>query len=224
MVTSHLLREELKHGPAREVYKLSVIKFIRSIAEETSLIQRSIVTELYLHNLRSPETPITVWSTIIEIINEVKYNDISEQLLNYAFNEIRNSIRYFHKYSPELQDAMFDFLYDSLMYVNRIDSSDSIRNDICEFVLNEMRLKGNKSGYYERDCYLRLLGKSYVTLALSNKNEEAINLECTNDVYNNVCDNLWIMSLDEEFRKSVFAIIQDLFLACYKREEYRCKL
>ncbi|XP_017767432.1 PREDICTED: thyroid adenoma-associated protein homolog [Eufriesea mexicana] len=221
MVTSHLLHEELKHGPARELYKLSVIKFIRSIAEETSLIQHSIVTGIYLHNLRSPETPITIWSTIIEIINEVKYNDISEQLLNYAFNEIRNSIRYFHKYSPELQDAMFDFLYNSLMYVNQIESADFMRNDICEFVLNEIRLKDNKSGYYERDCYLRLLGKSYVTLALSNKNEEAINLECTNNVYNNVCDNLWIMSLDEDFRKSVFSILQDLFLACYKRVEYR---
>lgn len=224
-IISHLLDEKLKQGPARELYKLSVIKFIRSIAKRTSIIQQSILIRIYLHNLKVPEMQIVVWSIVPEIINEVKYSDVLVPLLNYISNEIRNSMHCFHKYSPELQDLMFNFLYNSLMYVNQVESSDFMRRiDVCKFVLNEIRPKNNKSGYYERDCYLRLLGKSYVTLASLNKYEEVINLECTNDVYNSFCDYLWIANLDEDFRKSVFEIMKNLFLTCYKREEYQCKL
>ncbi|KAK1119163.1 hypothetical protein K0M31_013659 [Melipona bicolor] len=221
-IISHLLDEKLKRGPARELYKLSVIKFIRSIAKRTSIIQQSILIRIYLHNLKVPEMQIAVWSIVPEIINEVKYSDALVPLLNYTFNEIRNSTYCFHRYSPELQDSMFDFLYNSLMCINQIESSDFMRRiDICKFVLNEIRLKNNKNGYCERDCYLRLLGKSYVTLASLNKYEEVINLECTNDVYNSFCDYLWIANLDEDFRKSVFEIMKNLFLVCYKREEYQ---
>lgn len=224
-VISHLLGEKLKQGPARELYKLSVIRFIRSIARETSLIQQSIVIKICLHNLKVPEMQIAAWSIVSEIINEVKYSDVLQTLLNYGFYEIRNSIECFHKYSPELQDAIFDFLYSSLTCINQTESSDFMRRiDICKFVLNEIRLQDNKSGYYERDCYLRLLGKSYVTLASFNKHDGAINLECTNDVYNSFCDNLWITSLSGDFRKSAFEIMEGLFLACYKCEEYQCKL
>ncbi|XP_024228458.1 thyroid adenoma-associated protein homolog [Bombus impatiens] len=221
-VISHLLGEKLKQGPAREVYKLSVIRFIRSIARETSLIQQSIVIKICLHNLKVPEMQIAAWSIISEIINEVKYRDVLQTLLNYGFYEIRNSIECFYKYSPELQDAIFDFLYSSLTCINQTESSDFMRRiEICKFVLNEIRLQDNKSGYYERDCYLRLLGKSYVTLASFNKHDGAINLECTTDVYSSFCDNLWITSLSGDFRKSAFEIMEGLFLACYKCEEYQ---
>lgn len=223
-IISHLLDEKLKLGPARELYKLSVIKFIRSIAKRTSIIQQSILIRIYLYNLKVPEMQIAVWSIVPEIINEVKYSDALVPLLNYTFNGIRNSIHCFHKYSPELQDSMFDFLYNSLMCINEVESSDFMRIDVCKFVLNEIRLKNNKNGYYERDCYLRLLGKSYVTIASLNKYEKVINLECTNDVYNSFCDYLWIANLDKDFRKSVFEIMKNLFLVCYKREEYQCKL
>lgn len=223
-VISHLLGEKLKKGPAQELYKVSAIKFIRTIAKEISLIEQSILIKIYLYNLRIPEMQITIWSIIIEIINEMKNNEVSLLLLNYGFNEIRNSIKFLHKYNPELQDAMFDFLYNSLIYFNQIELFDFTKKiNICKFVLNEIRPKNNKNSYYERDCYLRLLGKSYVTLVFLNKHEETIDLDCTNDVYTSFCDNLWITSLNEDFRKSVFEIMQDLFLACYEREEYRCE-
>lgn len=223
-LAAHLLHGQLKQGPARELYKLSTIKFIQTIAKETSIIQQCIPISMYMNNLRIPETQIFAWSTAIEIINEVKYSNVSESLLNYAVDEFRNSIQYLHRYSPELQDAMFDFLYDSLVFLSQNESSDFIRcMDICEFVLREVRLHIKKTDYCERDCYLRLLGKSYVTLSFLNKVEHAINLECTNEVYSSLCDNLWITSLPGYFRRSVFKIMKELFLACYKHEEYRCK-
>ncbi|CAK9832227.1 Thyroid adenoma-associated protein homolog [Anthophora retusa] len=221
-VISHLLHEELKQGPAQELYKLSAMKFVRSMARETSLIHQCLLIKIYLHNLTVSDTKIIAWSTVIEIINEVKFNDISVLLLDYAVSETHNLAEYLHKYIPELQDAIFDFLYDSLMYLNRIEPSDVTRRiDICKFVLNKIRLNDNKNCYCKRDSYLRLLGKSYVTLKYLYKGAEAISLECTNDVYSNFCNYLWIANLNGDFRRSVFEIMQDLFLACYKRDDHR---
>ncbi|XP_017883798.1 thyroid adenoma-associated protein homolog [Ceratina calcarata] len=219
---SHLLHDKLKQGPARELYKLSAIKFIRSIAWETSLIQQYTPVRIYLHNLRVPETQIVAWSTLAEIISKLKYHDVSVLLITYAANEVRNFKQYFRKYSPELQDAIFDFLYDSLMYLNRIQSpSFTERKNICKLVLNEIRQYDNENGYSERDSYLRLLGKSYVTLASFDKDDETITLECTNYVYTNLCDNLWIASSNMDVQRSVFEIMHELFIVCYEREEYR---
>ncbi|XP_076752598.1 thyroid adenoma-associated protein homolog [Xylocopa sonorina] len=217
-IISHLLWEKLKQGPGRELYKLTVIKFIRSMTRETVLLEKSLPIALYLHNLRVPETQTVAWLTVTEIIDEINYMDESTWLLNHAISETRNMIQHYYRYSPELQDAIFDFLYNSLMSKS---FGFSTKIDICKFVLNEMRVNDNKSGYCERDCYLRLLGKSYVTLFPISEDEKAINLECTSDVHNNFCDYLWITSLSGPFRKSVFEIMKDLFLMCYKYEKYR---
>ncbi|CAL7943054.1 unnamed protein product [Xylocopa violacea] len=217
-IISHLLYEKLKQGPGRELYKSTVIKFIRSMTGENLLLEESIPIKLYLHNLRDPETQTIAWLTVTDIINEINCTDESAWLLNYAIDKARNMMQHFRRYSPELQDAIFDFLYNNLMSES---TGLSTKIDICKFVLNEMRVNDNKSGYCERDSYLRLLGKSYVTLFPISENEKAINLECTNDVHNNFCDYLWITSLSGHFRKSVFEIMRDLFLMCYKYEKYR---
>lgn len=170
ILVPHLVEyEKLKQGPAREDYKISVMKFIHSVTRETFLIQQCVLIKVYLYSLRIPETQIIAWSTIMGVINEVTHNDISVFLLNYGVGVMRNSIQDIHKYNPELQDAMFNFLYNSLMYLNQFELSSCIKTiDICKFVLNEIRLNNNKSIYCERDSYLRLLGKSYVTLASFN--------------------------------------------------------
>lgn len=223
ILVPHLVEyEKLKQGPAREDYKISVMKFIHSVTRETFLIQQCVLIKVYLYSLRIPETQIIAWSTIMGVINEVTHNDISVFLLNYGVGVMRNSIQDIHKYNPELQDAMFNFLYNSLMYLNQFELSSCIKTiDICKFVLNEIRLNNNKSIYCERDSYLRLLGKSYVTLASFNDTTEEINLECTTDVYNNFCDNFWISALNTDFKASVFQIMQDFFLTSCKRDEYR---
>ncbi|XP_053978805.1 thyroid adenoma-associated protein [Hylaeus volcanicus] len=222
VLASHLVEnDKLKQGPAREEYKLSVIIFLRFITRETSLIRPCIPIRVYLDGLRDLETQITAWSTFMDIIDEITYNDVSMQLLNYAVEIIFISIQDLARYNPELQDAMFNFLYNCLIHRNQFDSGCMKTIDICKFVVNEVRLNDNKDSYCERDTYLRLLGKSYVTLASFNDAAEEINLECINDVYDNFCDNFWIASLNADFRASVLQIMQDLFLACCKRDEYR---
>ncbi|XP_076629490.1 thyroid adenoma-associated protein homolog isoform X1 [Colletes latitarsis] len=223
MLKSHLVEyEKLKGGPARENYKISVIKFIRSIIKETHPIRQSILVSIYVHSLRCSETQIFAWSTIMDVINEITDTDKTMLLLDNAIDIIRNSIQDLYRYNPDLQDAMFNFLYNSLVYLNQFELSSCTKTmGICKFVLNEVRLNDNKSSYCERDNYLRLLGKSFVTLTSLNDVAEEICLECTNDVYDNFCDNFWIASLNTEFRASVFRVMQNLFLMCYERDEYR---
>lgn len=220
----HLLQPRLKQGPARELYEISIIKLIRGVAERNQLIPSNLLTTVYIDSLKMPETQIVAWSTVTKIINEMQQDIMSMKLLNYGIDEIRNSVKNLYRYSPELQDALFDFMYSSLMYLNKFELSSIKKMDICKFVLNEVRVNKKKSTYCERDCYLRLLGKSYVILNISSGNKEIFDLECANDVYNNLCDNLWITSLNTDFRRSVFNIMHDLFSICTGFDEYRCKL
>ncbi|XP_034189800.2 thyroid adenoma-associated protein homolog [Osmia lignaria lignaria] len=217
----HLLQPTLKQGPARELYQISIIKLIRGVAERNRLIPQNLLTAIYINSLKMPETQIVAWSTVTKIISEMQQDTMSMELLNYGIDEIRNSIQNLHRYSPELQDALFDFMYSSLTYLNKFELSSIQKMDICKFVLNEVRVNKKKNTYCERDCYLRLLGKSYVILVIANGNKEVFDLECTNDVYNNFCDHLWITSLNTDFRRSVFNIMHDLFLICTGFDEYR---
>ncbi|XP_031835838.1 thyroid adenoma-associated protein homolog [Nomia melanderi] len=219
---SHLIKyKKLKQGPARGDYKISLIRSIRTVFRERQLIQENIAIRIYFHCLITPETQIVAWSTVVNVINEITHDDASVLLINYGTEIICNSVHDLNRYSPELQDAMFNFLYNSLMHPDRFGSSSCCKvTDICKFVLNELRLNDNKCSYHERDSYLRLLGKSYVTLASFNEAQE-IDLECTEEVYNNFCDNFWVASLDADFKRSVMQIMQDLFLPSCKRDEYR---
>nr|XP_033325395.1 thyroid adenoma-associated protein [Megalopta genalis] len=218
---SHLIElRRLKQGPAREDYKTFLIKFILSVAKETGLIGHAVPIRIYFSCLITPETQIVAWSTVVDVINEPVHKDASTLLLDYAIDIICNSEQDFCQYNPELQDSMFNFLYNSLMHPDRFGSSSCSKLiNICKFVLNKLRLT-DQGSYHERDSYLRLLGKSYAT-AVSFDDIEKINLECTEDVYNNFCDNFWIASLDADFRKSVLQIMQDLFLPCCRHSEYR---
>ncbi|XP_076281120.1 thyroid adenoma-associated protein homolog [Lasioglossum baleicum] len=218
---SHLIElKKLKQGPAREDYKTFLIMFIRSVARETRLIRQCVPIRIYFCSLTTPETQNVAWSTVVEVINEATHKDASTLLLNYAIDVICSSIQSLYRYNPELQDAMLNFLYNSLMHPDRFGSSSCSKViNICKFVLNKLRLS-DQNNYRERDSYVRLLGKSYVTAVSFNEIKE-IDLECTEDVYNNFCDNFWIASLSADFRKSVLKIMQDLFLPCCKYNEYR---
>lgn len=167
MLISHIVEEEkVKEGPMRGDYRISIIEFVESIRKETRLISQCVPVTIYFHSLINSEMQVVTWFAITNIINETR-SRLSVLLLKYSINVIYNSIQDIHKYSPELQDAMFNFLYSSLTNFNQFDSSCVREVDICKLILNELRLNDNKNIYRERDSYLRLLGKSYVTLISS---------------------------------------------------------
>ncbi|XP_076246897.1 thyroid adenoma-associated protein homolog isoform X2 [Calliopsis andreniformis] len=217
----HLVKgEKLKQGPAQDEYMVSVLKFLHSVAKESILISENLSVSIYSQSLVIPETRVVAWSAITDIINEMS-STISLPLLKYAVNLIYDSKQDIHRYNPEVQDAMFNFLYNSLTFLNQSDSS-CVRNmDIGKFVLNDLRSNDNENLYRERDSYLRLLGQSYVTIVSLIGDAHTIDQECINDIYNSFCDNLWIASLNTNLRTSVFRIMEDLFLICYKNKEDR---
>lgn len=166
MVVSHLVQhDKLKQAPAREDYIFSAINFIISVVKETSLLHDCVLVRMYLHSLVIPETQIIAWSTITDALNAITDTNASILLSNYAVDIIFNSIQDFHTYSPELLDAMFNFLYITLL--STVPLKSTIKMDISKFVLDKVRLNSKKSIYCERDLYLRLLGQSYLTVASS---------------------------------------------------------
>ncbi|XP_076685887.1 thyroid adenoma-associated protein homolog [Andrena cerasifolii] len=210
IVVSHLVQHNtLKQGPAREDYIFSAINFVISVVKETSLLHDCVLVRMYFHSLVIPETQIIAWSTITDALNAITDTNASALLSNYAVDIIFNSIQDFHTYSPELLDAMFNFLYVTLL--NTVWWKSTLKMDISKFVLDKVRLNSKKSIYCERDSYLRLLGQSYLTVA-SNNCSKNLDEECTDDVYNSFCDSLWIASLNTDFRKSVFRIMQGIKL------------
>nr|XP_012149021.1 PREDICTED: thyroid adenoma-associated protein homolog [Megachile rotundata] len=221
VLVSHLLRQKLKQGPARELYQISVIKLIRCLAERNQLISHNLLIALYVRSLKIPETQIIAWSTLTKVVNEMQSDSVSTELLNSTVNEIRDSLKNLDRYEPELQDAIFDFLYSTLIYLDKFPSFSTKKMDICNIVLNEIRLNKKNTAYCVRDCYLRLLGKSFVIFTILNEDKDAINLAFINDVYSIFCDHLWITSLGTDFRKSVFDIMRDLLPICKKSYEYR---
>ncbi|XP_047346981.1 thyroid adenoma-associated protein homolog isoform X3 [Vespa velutina] len=208
----HILEHNiLKQAPSQEIYKVSAVKLIVYIGQNYVF---NITARIHLHILSVPEPELQTiaWSTIIEVINGATCPHEKRLLNDRAIDVACNSISYLPKYNPELQDAIFDFLYASLMFMDKSSTTEDRydKQEICYLVLNKMRINNQRHSYCERNSYLRLLGKSYSTLHCELK-DNTISIECTEDVYSNFCDNSWIGSLEVDFRRSVFEIMYQLY-------------
>ncbi|XP_035729863.1 thyroid adenoma-associated protein-like isoform X2 [Vespa mandarinia] len=208
----HILEHNiLKQAPSQEIYKVSAVKLIVYIGQNYMF---NITARIHLHILSVPEPELQTiaWSTIIEVINGATCPHEKRLLNDRAIDVACNSISYLPKYNPELQDAIFDFLYASLMFMDKSSTTEDRydKQEICYLVLNKMRINNQRHSYCERNSYLRLLGKSYSTLHCELK-DNTISIECTEDVYSNFCDNSWIGSLEVDFRRSVFEIMYQLY-------------
>ncbi|XP_066602725.1 tRNA (32-2'-O)-methyltransferase regulator THADA isoform X2 [Prorops nasuta] len=197
----------LKKSPGQEMYKISVTHFIlfarKNLNSKKLQNQIEIPVDIYLNILEDCEAEIQIigWSTVSE-----------------------NSLCVIHKYNPDLQDAIFNYLFTCLSDIDRNKKELDIPRGICEVVLNKLRVYSTKSDYCERSSYLRLLGKAFVALKLVFKEETS--MELAEDIYNNFCDHFWICALDEEdVRSSVFHVMYDLSFICKNtNEEAHCIL
>lgn len=155
----------MKQAPSEEIYKVSAVKLIVYMGKNCMF---NITTRIHLHILTVPEPELQTiaWSTIIDVINGATCPHEKRLLNDRAIDVACNSISHLPKYNPELQDAIFDFLYASLMYMDKSSSTDDRydKQEICDLVLNKMRINNHRYSYCERNSYLRLLGKSYGTL------------------------------------------------------------
>lgn len=213
ILQGHLVAEDLlRQGPGEQMYKTSVIKFILSMAKYSSFLQklhneRSNAFIIYSRLLIMPEAEIqsVAWTTVSEILKEDSYPQ-RKLLSTYAIRIITDFAPDLYKYNPDLQDAIFDFLYNSLMDERRVID----KREICNLVLTKIHLHDANNIYSQRVNYLRLLGKCMTTITRELKDED-LKWEYAEDIYRKVCDNTWIGLLNENFRLSVFDILYELF-------------
>lgn len=167
----HLIEEDLlKRGPGEQMYKVSAIKFLLYIGKCSNYLQEiynghSRAFRLYSRLLITPEAEIqsVAWSTIFETLKREKESRQRELLSGYAIRVVADSTEDLYKYNPKLQDAIFDFLYNSLMNECVIDTFRD-KSEICDLVLRKLHSHDASSNYSQRINYLRLLGKCIATL------------------------------------------------------------
>ncbi|XP_025991728.1 thyroid adenoma-associated protein isoform X2 [Solenopsis invicta] len=215
MLQQHLVEKDLlREGPGEQMYKVSVIKFILCVERYSNFLQtvhdeNSNAFKIYSRLLIVPEAEVQyiAWTTVSEVLKKESYQQ-RKLLSTYIIRAAADFAKDLYKYNPKLQDAIFDFLYNSLMDKNECCFID--KREICNLVFREIHLCDVNNIYSQRVNYLRLLGKCMTTLTHELKDEE-LRMKYIEDVYRKVCDNNWIGSLCKDFRLSVFDILHELF-------------
>ncbi|XP_011644648.1 thyroid adenoma-associated protein homolog [Pogonomyrmex barbatus] len=215
ILQEHLIKKVLlRQGAGEQIYKVSVIKFILCVGKNSNFFQtvhneQSKAFIIYSRLLIMPEAEIQsiTWTTVFEVLKK-ESNQSRELLRSYAICVAIDFAKNLYKYNPKLQDAIFDFLYNSLMDINECCLSD--KRKICNLVLRELHQHSASNIYSQRVNYLRLLGKCMMTL-LHELQDEQLAIKHTETVYRTVCDNNWISSLRMDFRSSIFDILYGLF-------------
>lgn len=169
ILQQHLVEKDLlRQGPGEQMYKVSVIKFILCVEKYSNFLQmvhngNSKAFNIYSRLLIVPEAEIQyiAWTTVSEILKKESYRQ-RKLLYTYIIRAAADFAKDLYKYNPKLQDAVFDFLYNSLMDKNECCFID--KREICNLVLREMHLRDANNIYSQRVNYLRLLGKCMTTL------------------------------------------------------------
>ncbi|KYQ58279.1 Thyroid adenoma-associated protein [Trachymyrmex zeteki] len=212
ILQQHLVKKDLlKQGPGEQMYKVSAIKFILRMGNskflQTMYNGSSIAFNIYSRLLIIPEAEIQsiAWTTVFEVIIKMKSYLQGELLSVFALHTAFYFADDLYKFNPNLQDAIFDFLYNSLTDIDECCDKCAI----CTLVLKKLYLDDTNNIYSQRANYLRLLGKC-MTLTPEWKDKE-LRMEHIEDIYRKICDNRWIGLLDKDFRLSVFDILYELF-------------
>lgn len=169
ILQQHLVEKDLlRREPGEQMYKVSVIKFILCVEDHSNFLQivhqgQSKAFNIYSQLLIEPEAEIQsiVWTTIFEILKKGSHRQ-RKLLSTYTIRVAADFSEDLYKYNPRVQDAVFDFLYNSLMDINEYCLND--KYEICYLVLRKMHLHDTKNIYSQRVNYLRLLGKCMTTL------------------------------------------------------------
>jgi len=168
MLRQHLTEEHLlKQGPAKQMYKISVIRFILRIGENSNFLQTVLDTQsnaykIYSHLLikRDVEIQNIAWDSVFEVLQRESHQQ-RKLLSTYAIRAATDLIiKQPYPCCPTTEDALFNFLYKSLMDTDERYITD--KREICNLVLEKMR---PHNGFYsDRFNYLRLLGKCMTTV------------------------------------------------------------
>lgn len=169
ILQQHLVEKDLlRQEPGEQMYKVSVIKFILCVEKHLNFLQivhdgQSKAFNIYSQLLVIPEAEIqsTAWITVFGVLKKGSHRQ-RKLLSTYAIRTAADFTKDLYKYNPKLQDAVFDFLYNSLMDTNECCLND--KREICNLVLRKIHVHDARNIYSQRVNYLRLLGKCMTTL------------------------------------------------------------
>jgi len=170
ILQQHLIEINLlKQGPGEQMYKISAIKFVLYVDKCSNILQTEFngqckAFHIYSQLLITPEAQIQsiAWTTIFDVLKREHCQQQRKLLNTYAIHIAANFTENLFKYNPELQDAIFDFLYNSLIDINNCYIAD--KREICSLVMKKIQSRDTSNIYSQRVNYLRLLGKCMATL------------------------------------------------------------
>lgn len=128
---------------------------------------QSRMFKIYSRLLITPEAEVQniAWKTVSVVLTKEQNSEQRELLGNYAIRAAADFTD-LHEREPDVQDALFDFLYKCLMSADEwfvADAADK-RREICTLVLRQMHSHSASNVYAQRVSYLRLLGKCMAIL------------------------------------------------------------
>lgn len=170
ILQQHLIETDLlKQESGEQMYKISVVKFVLCVDKHSNVLQaelngQSKAFRIYSQLLITSEAQIQsiAWTTIFDVLKREHCEQQRKLLNTYAIRTAADFTENLFKYNPELQDAIFDFLYNSLMDTNKCCIAD--KREICSLVIKKIHLRDASNIYSQRVNYLRLLGKCMATL------------------------------------------------------------
>ncbi|XP_014468567.1 PREDICTED: thyroid adenoma-associated protein isoform X2 [Dinoponera quadriceps] len=186
--------------PGEQLYKISVIRLMLCVGKYSNFLQivhngQSKMFEIYSKLLITPEAEIQsiAWSTVSEVLTREQESKQRNLLGNYAIHVAVDFTKNLYKHNPDVQDALFDFLYNCLMNADEWFITDAFykRREICILVLQKIHSHNANNVYLQRVNYLRLLGKCMATL-IHKLTDKKLEMEYKEDIYRKVCDSNWI--------------------------------
>lgn len=167
MLQQHVTEERLLNsGPAEQMYKVSAIRFILCIEKDCNFLRTMIDARTNAYRMysrllinRDVEIRSIAWNTLYEVLQREPPKQ-KRLLGSFAIRAATDlTVKQFHLYCPQTEDALFNFLYRSLT-TDEYCIAD--KREICELVLEKIPPRG---GFYsDRFSYLRVLGKCMITV------------------------------------------------------------
>lgn len=123
---------------------------------------------------------IMSWRNVFSIIEKTKYQELIHQVIFTALSTRLDSIE-----NSEVQDAIYDFLYVCLTYLQKVNTEydtslmdnnvhhpysyhqdkSEIINQFCTLIAKMLNTHMQEKYFYERGCFIKLLCKMYGCLS-----------------------------------------------------------
>ncbi|XP_033219101.1 uncharacterized protein LOC117174281 isoform X3 [Belonocnema kinseyi] len=237
-IQMHLVYSEiLKERPGKDVYESEAMMFIIS-----SMINSSYLQRIFIRSLKNEDKNTNFWQSVLahvnvsvqsmswknvfSIIEKTKYRELFNQAIFTVLSTRLDSIE-----NSQVQDALYDFLYACLSYLQKVngenDASSMDNNDHCPYSYHQdkseiihqfctliakmLNAHMQEKYFYETGCFIKLLCKMHGCLSKCYKSNHLMPM-CRSDVHKLLMNNSWMCSSDLDCRVEIAKNLSDLYI------------